>query len=266
MRVLFLGTSAGWPLPRLGCHCPICSSSDKRDRRLRPALLVENRFLFDAPPDIYHHFFSNPERLKGIKDIFITHAHPDHILGLYDLTHVYRKTKGIIRRRRFNLFLTKETLKGIKKVFSFPLTATFNIHLIHPNEVFSIGKTKIVFFPVDHSRTPTFGIRLKKEKTVSYLPDFAQVPPLSQKVINRSDMLVLDGTNLLMKKRSAGSWGHADWGTIKKLAKNVASKEVFFTHIGHGHYSAPHRQLEKFVQKNGGKNWHIAYDDLKIKI
>jgi len=266
VRVLFLGTSAGWPLPRLGCRCPICFSFDKHDRRLRPALLVEKRFLLDAPPDIYHHFFSDPERLEGIRDIFITHAHPDHILGLYDLTHIYKKAKGAIRRRRFNLFLTKETLRGIRKVFSFPLTATFNIHLICSDEFFSIGKTKIVFFPVYHGRTPTFGIRLQRKKIISYLPDFAKVPPPSQKTINQSDMLILDGTNLLMKKRGSDSWGHADWETIKKLAKGVAPKSIFFTHIGHGHYSAPHRQLEKFVQKNGGKNWHIAYDGLKLEI
>jgi len=135
MKALFLGTSAGWPLPRLGCDCPICSSSDKRDHRLRPALLVDDRFLFDAPPDIYRQLSRYPSKISKIKHIFITHAHLDHILGLYDLTHVYQNAN---QRQRFDLFLTARTLKGIRKVLKFPFSPVFNIHPIRKNETLAV--------------------------------------------------------------------------------------------------------------------------------
>ena len=263
MKALFLGTSAGWPLPRLGCDCPICSSSDKRDHRLRPALLVNNRFLFDAPPDIYRQLSRYPSKISKIKHIFITHAHLDHILGLYDLTHVYQKAN---RRQRFNLFLTASTLKGIRKVLKFPFSPVFNIHPIRKNETFAVDKAKISFFEVAHSRTPTFGIRIRKEKILSYIPDVVGVPTASQRLIKGSDILVLDGTNLLMRRKNIAGWGHADWETIKQLVRKVSPAQVLFTHIGHGRNSAPHKKLDQFVQKKGGRNWHVAYDGLEVEM
>jgi len=263
MKAFFLGTSAGWPLPRLGCGCPICSSSDKRDRRLRPALLVNNRFLFDAPPDIYRQLSRYPSKISKIKHIFITHAHMDHILGLDDLTHVYQKVN---RRQRFNLFLTESTLKGIRKVLNFPFSPVFRLQTVKENEIFSVDGAKFNFFPVVHASFPTFGIRMREKKIISYIPDFSDIPLPSQRLIRGSDILVLDGNNLLLKKRVIADWGHADWLTIRELVGKVNPVEVFFTHIGHGRNSAPHRVLDKMVQKKGGRNWHIAYDGLEVEM
>ena len=52
MEILVLGTSASKPLPREGCRCPICVSKDKKDRRMRPSILINNKFLIDCGPDI----------------------------------------------------------------------------------------------------------------------------------------------------------------------------------------------------------------------
>ena len=263
MKALFLGTSAGWPLPRLGCDCPICSSSDKRDRRLRSALLANGRFLFDAPPDIYRQLSRYPSKIGRIKHIFITHAHLDHILGLCDLTRVYQ---GANRRQRFNLFLTESTLKGIRKILGFPFSPVFNVHTVRKNEIFAVDKVKISFFEVVHSQTPTFGIRIRKEKILSYIPDVFSVPVVSQRLIKGSDIFILDGTNLLMRRKNIVGWGHADWEAIKELVRKTSPAQVLFTHIGHGRNSAPHKKLDKFVQSEGGHNWHIAYDGMEIEV
>src|SRR5947209_8260297 len=42
-----------WPIPRLGCDCPQCTSPDPRDARLRSSLLLDGRILVDAGPDAY---------------------------------------------------------------------------------------------------------------------------------------------------------------------------------------------------------------------
>ena len=44
IRVLGSGTSSG--VPTIGCTCAVCKSSDPRDRRLRPSILVQHI----APP------------------------------------------------------------------------------------------------------------------------------------------------------------------------------------------------------------------------
>ena len=53
LKALVLGSSAAWPIPRLGCDCDQCTSSDPRDQRLRSSLLVDGRILVDAGPDAY---------------------------------------------------------------------------------------------------------------------------------------------------------------------------------------------------------------------
>ena len=82
MIVDFLGTAAAWPIPRLGCSCPQCSSDDPRDARLRSSILVERRVLVDAGPDAYAQL-----RRAGVvpEAVVLTHGHHDHVLGLHEL-------------------------------------------------------------------------------------------------------------------------------------------------------------------------------------
>ena len=54
MKLTFLGTGTSQGVPVIGCRCPVCRSSDPRDRRLRTAAMVEAgevRLVIDAGPD-----------------------------------------------------------------------------------------------------------------------------------------------------------------------------------------------------------------------
>jgi len=39
-RLTFLGTGTSMGVPTVGCGCAVCTSTDPKDRRLRPAVLV----------------------------------------------------------------------------------------------------------------------------------------------------------------------------------------------------------------------------------
>ena len=41
VRITFLGTGTSHGVPMMGCACDTCHSTDPRDRRLRPSILVE---------------------------------------------------------------------------------------------------------------------------------------------------------------------------------------------------------------------------------
>ena len=40
-RLTFLGSGTSQGVPMIGCDCPVCKSSDPRDRHLRSSVLVE---------------------------------------------------------------------------------------------------------------------------------------------------------------------------------------------------------------------------------
>ncbi|MCA9319616.1 MAG: MBL fold metallo-hydrolase [Planctomycetes bacterium] len=85
-RVVFLGTGTSYGVPRLGCQCEVCVSSDPRNRRTRCSGLLEvegRRILIDVGPDFRQQALR--EGLDRVDAVVITHVHADHVMGLDDL-------------------------------------------------------------------------------------------------------------------------------------------------------------------------------------
>jgi len=258
MKILFLGTSAGWPLPRLGCNCYICQSKDPRDKRLRPAILVDGSILIDAPPDIYHQLVkirNSKFEIRNLKVLILTHAHPDHILGFYDLTHIYNREE-----KEPKLITTQEVLNGLRQTHRFPLTP-FKPEIIMPKETIAIDSLKMALYPIHHNHTPSFAVKMKDSKIFIYIPDLKRLPRNERRPFKDASLLVLDGSSL-------GKHGqtriHQSIEEGIRLAKELKPKLCYFTHIGH--ITGTHQELEAYVQKNGGRHFHIAYDGLELEI
>ena len=252
MKIKFLGTSAGWPLPRLGCNCEICSSKDPKDTRTRTQLLVNDKILLDAGPDTYKHLVSNnPQKIEAI---FISHAHHDHVLGLWDISHIYNRQQVPI------LFVTQAVLNGIKKIFDTNLLK-LKVEIIKPLEIIHLKNTKVAYFPVVHGNTPAFGIKVKESKILAYIPDFNKILPSSQKVIRDCDLLAIDGSSLSKIGKTAG---HISIDDGIQIAKKLKTKQTYFVHLGHK--TAPHNSLENYLKENAGPNFYPAYDGLELNL
>src|SRR5690606_25922391 len=94
------GTSHG--VPMIGCACAVCRSTDPRDRRTRPSILVERvpdgpgrqdtepaltaavrYILIDTSTDLRMQALAHG--VTRVDAILFTHSHADHILGLDEI-------------------------------------------------------------------------------------------------------------------------------------------------------------------------------------
>src|SRR5271156_2454607 len=83
VTVLGSGTSQG--VPMIGCKCPVCRSTDPRDKRTRSSILVETssaKILVDTTPDMRQQALRAD--LDHLDAVIFTHPHADHIMGFDD--------------------------------------------------------------------------------------------------------------------------------------------------------------------------------------
>lgn len=254
MQILFLGTSSGWPLPRLGCICNICTSVDKKDFRLRPSLLINESILIDASPDIYHQlekYHINPTR---ITHIFITHAHDDHIAGLYDLSHIYSL------KQKIELVSTQGVLSEIRRKMGVSMLS-FRRKEIKPFEKNQIGSNfSYWFIPVVHT-VEAYAIKVKESKPFVYAPEFRKILPSSKHHLGNIDLAIIDGSS---KTFHGQAKGHETIEEGFRLGSDIFAKKILFTNIGHK--TDRHAALENFVKEKGGHKFGISFDGLELKL
>ncbi|MBN1169299.1 MBL fold metallo-hydrolase [Candidatus Woesebacteria bacterium] len=254
MELKFLGTSSGWPLPRLGCKCNICRSNDPKDVRLRPSLLINDEVLIDASPDIYHQIKKYDLDPTKIKYIVLTHAHDDHIMGLFDLSHVYNnKTKPI-------LISTKSVLDQVNKKLRASFFSFIKTSLSPFNKLTLGSSTDIWLIPVRHS-VEAYAVKIKSKKPFLYAPEFRSIPGPSKKYIGDLDLMIIDGSS---KTRVGQARGHETIEEGIKVAQELSAKKIYFTNIGHK--TDTHNDLTLFVKEKGGDKFNIAFDGLELKL
>jgi phosphoribosyl 1,2-cyclic phosphate phosphodiesterase len=236
-----LGSSAGWPIPRLGCDCPQCTSPDPRDRRLRPSLLLDRRVLVDAGPDAYAQLI----RAEAVPEqVVLTHEHHDHMLGL----HVLAKLG------RIPLHCTKECEKGVRVIFP---RLDFRIMHLTPGVPAELGEgLRVQAFDVEHSSaTRTMGLRFTDAggHTLAYMPDLAELP--GSKLARDADVAFVDGSTKARPVR-----GHVSMEEIVGAAKRLRAGRLLFTHIGHR--TGTHAELSEWLPAGAD----VAYDGLQISL
>ncbi len=85
-RLIFLGSGTSTGVPVLGCDCSVCTSSDPRNQRTRPSVLLAfpaGNLLIDTTPEMRLQLLR--ERVRRVHAIAFTHHHADHLFGLDDI-------------------------------------------------------------------------------------------------------------------------------------------------------------------------------------
>jgi phosphoribosyl 1,2-cyclic phosphate phosphodiesterase len=251
--ILVLGSGTSVGVPMVGCRCKVCTSSDPRDRRLRPSVLLrlgDKRILIDTSPDFrYQALHFGIERLDAI---LYTHSHADHILGLDDV-----RPFNFLQREEIPIYSSAETLEAIQKTFQYVFDAKpsqSSRPRLHPH-IFDnepISAAGITFQPirVAHGQGTAHGFRFGD---CAYLTDHSGIPPESLAKLTGLDVLFLDALR---------HNPHPTHSTVEESLRTVETlkpKRAFFTHISHD-------LLHAAVEARLPANVQMAYDGLEIAI
>jgi phosphoribosyl 1,2-cyclic phosphate phosphodiesterase len=270
-------------VPTLGCECPVCTSTDLHDRRLRPSVMLrwrqrkngesakgsntervgverdgpereelERVVVIDTGPDFREQALR--EKITRVDAVFYTHSHADHILGLDDL----RPLSFAVGRQggTIPLYASSETRAVLERIYEY----TFSPDATYPNrarvrleplaERNSIHGVEFVRVPLVHGQMEIAGFRFGN---AAYLTDVSDIPEASFALLEGLDHLVVSALRYKPHPSHATVQQAIGW------ARRIGAKQTWLTHIAHElGYEETNRTLPDGVR--------LAYDGLSLSV
>lgn len=253
LRATMLGSGTSTGVPVIGCKCPVCSSADPRNRRLRTGLWIEAggaSVLVDASADLRQQVLRfGVERVDAV---LFTHAHADHIYGLDDLRAFnFRQGEPI------PCYGPAAALEAIRASFAY----IFDGHapegggkpqlvMVPVRRPFELLGIEIVPVPVWHGRLEVYGYRIGG---LAYVTDCKRIPAASLRLLEGVEALILDA----LRYRPHPT--HLSIAEAVETAARIGARRTVLTHLCHEvDHGAPLIELPPEVE--------FGYDGLAIEV
>ena len=256
------GTSQG--VPAIGCDCAVCRSTDPRDRRTRPSILLELKdgaggapfaqtvrsILVDTSTDLRAQALAN--NVRRIDAILYTHGHADHVMGL-DETRRFNQ----MQKTASGCYANAETVADLRRMFSYVFGKPRQVgggvpqlRLFSFAGSFTMGGAEIVPVPLWHGELPVLGYRLGP---FAYLTDCNRIPEESWPLLEGVRVLIIDA----LRERPHPT--HFNVAEALAVVSRIGAERAYFTHICHDlPHAATCARLPEGVQ--------LAYDGLVLDI
>lgn len=254
MKVTFLGTGTSQGIPVIACDCPVCSSLDFRDKRLRTSVHIEIdgiSLVIDTGPDFRQQMLR--ERIKKLDAVIFTHAHKDHTAGMDDV-----RAYNFKQQKSMPIFAEQQVLDQLKMEFSYvfadkkyPGVPQIEPQLLKNTHPFTIEGIDILPIRVKHLKLPVLGFRIKD---FTYITDANYIEEGEKEKIKGSKILVI---NALQKEKHIS---HFNFEEAIDLAQELKVDHTYFTHISHK------LGLHKSVEQELPENITLAHDGLTIEL
>ncbi len=237
----------------IGCECQVCTSADKKDKRLRSSILVQSSsttLAIDAGPDFRYQMLR--ANVKQLDAIIFTHPHKDHVAGLDDV-RAYNFFSGQAMQIYANEMTQAVLLREFPYAFTdkrYPGVPEINMNTI-ALEPFVVGDIPIIPIEVWHLKMPVLGFQFGD---FTYITDANKIEEIEKEKIKNKRVLVL---NALRKEKHVS---HFTLTEAVELAKELNNRQSYFTHISHqlGTHASISKELPSGI--------HLAYDGLTIEL
>ena len=294
-RLLFLGTGTSQGVPMIGCRCPVCTSADPRDKRLRASALVHCDgldILVDAGPDFRYQMLRAD--VRHLDAILLTHNHKDHTGGLDDV-----RSFNLLEQKPVNIYCQGYVLESLKREYAYAFTKVlypgapeikvnvigggvgdedgampFELHsnALEDTLIWESAKgyhhEKACPSPEELAlRTTVVPIQgwhhaEKKPPVLGYR--FGKIAYMTDlKLIEDKEIEKLQGLDCVTVNCVKRSSHHSHFSLQEAVDffRKVGAKRSYLTHISH--LLPAHEELEAELQSID-KSFHVAYDGLEI--
>lgn len=250
LTVLGSGTSMG--VPSIGCPCRVCHSTDERDKRTRPSVLVQyqgRNVVIDTTPDF--RFQALRMGLDRLDAVLFTHAHADHILGLDDVRPFNFRQKGDVP-----IYGSRKTIERIRHTFDYIFDGSYpfgglpqvQAHVLNgPLELHGVVFTPV---PLVHGYMEVLGFRFGN---AAYLTDYSRIPDSSFELLQDLEVIFLDAL------RHEPHPAHCTVEQALEHVQRIKPKRAFFTHIAH---DLSHAETDATLPEHV----RLSYDGLQLEI
>ena len=276
MKIRFLGTGTSVGVPQIGCECPVCTSSDPRDRRRRTGIYVstdETAFLVDTPVELREACIEY--RITKVDAVVFTHAHMDHVAAFDDVRRFNTLNgekvpcnpddpcaRGRVYRiigKPMNCYAAPETIESMRRIFPYITGQANPLGLFRPMiefvpvvEPFSIGDVKLTPFEVPHG-PKTYGYMMESGGVkVGYASDCNGLPDSAVEMLSGADLMVLDCLRLREHPT------HLTLDESLEYINRIGAKRGLLVHMCH---DISHADYIKMLPAN----IQPAYDGLEVE-
>ena len=286
LQLLFLGTGTSAGVPMIGCSCRVCRSTDPRDNRTRPSVLIaypdpsldqnnkptsikdldnsvilpsdgRRRFLIDTSSDMRTQVIRhNIHRIDGV---LYTHSHADHIFGVDDLRRF-----NAVMGTPIDVYAETATMATIKKMVPYifdtalnpnnSFVASLNVKTIAPAEPLELHGAKWTPLRLMHGMLKIVGFRVDfAGQSLAYCTDVSLIPEETFPLLADLDLLVIDGLRFTPHPT------HLTIAEALRLIERIKPKHAYLTHMCH---DVMHAEVDPTLPP-GVK---LSYDGLQIDL
>ena len=284
-QLTFFGTGTSLGVPINGCHCPVCTSTDSRDKRFRASALVRWNglsILVDAGPDFRMQLLRHD--IGHLDAILLTHNHKDHTGGLDDV-----RALNYVDRRAMEIYCEQRVLDYLKIDYGYafaekkyPGAPEWHVHLIDewPFRVFDTRQAPVLewvhdvgyrYKPLEgapsdpgsvevipirgyHDQMPVLGFRFGD---IAYITDMSRLP--------EEELSKLRGLRHLTLNTVSYKPHHSHFSLDEAIAlsERIGAEHTWLTHLSH---TFPrHGEFAAMLAERTGGRVQPAYDGLTIE-